>query len=224
MKHSLSDQACFFYGSFSEFNSGDLIGILSESEISRAENFLLPTDRERYLISKGILKRLLSQFLEIDEMEIIFDHNKNGKPFLKGNPDLKFSVSHSDDVFVIGLSNEMEIGVDVENLNREVAFTKLQDFLFSPDELAFVQDLDSKAKDEYFIKCWTQKEALLKANGSGLTQEMNQIDLSSIDKSFYLKSCSVLGNYQISVAIKGHVNCCRWIPVHETGLLLNEAG
>lgn len=238
MNDTLSgDQSLVFYGTISTFQNVDCLPFLSEEEITRAQQYLLPFDKSRYLISRVILKRLLSRFLNMDEQEIQFRYGKNGKPFLFGNSDLQFNISHSGDAFVMGFTLEKEIGIDVESLQRIPNISALESFLFTPAELKSFQRLNQNLQPEAFISSWTRKEALLKASGDGLTKAMNTLDLSSIkDKHFsietanefpenktdwFLESYSLMDNYRGAVAVKGGIDAIQYIPINESILEFN---
>jgi 4'-phosphopantetheinyl transferase len=215
-----SDRVNIFYGRISEFEPVDSLPVLSDEELARADRYLLPQDKHRYIISKSILKRLISRFLNIEEKNIRIDLTKNGKPFLAGSPDFQFNTSHSDDAFAIGFTSGKEIGIDIENRQRVPNIPALERFLFTTDELKIVQQLEESRKQEVFIESWTRKEALLKSGGEGLTKSMNCLEVSFMQhKQFsletedqlhktewFLESFTLMNEYLGAVAVKGKIN------------------
>lgn len=233
------NQVLVFYGSIADFYDVDWLPVLSEKEIARAEQYLVPSDKRRYVISRAILKRLLSRFLQIPDKEIELNCGKNGKPFLSENTALQFNSSHSGEAFVIGFARNKEIGIDVENLNRSLNISALQTYLFSAAELECFHNIPHSCRQETFINCWTTKEAILKATGDGLTLAMNTLDLdvslmkkghfpSEIGIGFlgnntdwFLESYTLMDNYRGTVAVKGHITGVQYIPIGASGLLFN---
>lgn len=240
MSYSLCrDQALVFYGSIAGFHDSDCLPVLSEKEITRAAKFCLEADKRRYIVSRAILKRLLSRFLHIDEKEIELNYSKDGKPFLPGNHNLQFNSSHAGDAFVIGFAHGREIGVDVESLYRELNISNMQSYLFTPAELELFHALDHDRRHETFVNSWTRKEAMLKATGNGLAQSMNALDLAFIKNGqfalergsgypenktdWFLESYTLMDNYRGAVAVKGNIRSVQYIRLHESKALFNKA-
>ena len=189
------DHAYVFYGRISEHHPDDALSFLSDEEIRRAENYLLPADRQRSVVSRSVLKQLVARFLEIQEAEVRVDYAGNGKPFLRDYSELQFNVSHSDDAFAIGITPGKEIGIDLENLQRIPAVSALERFLFTDAELQLFQLLDESQRNAVFIRSWTRKEALLKASGDGLTKAMSDLEIAFIeDNRFSLEMTEDQGN------------------------------
>lgn len=232
------DQALVFYGTVSEFQEVACLPFLSEEEITRAENYLLPFDKLRFIVSRAILKRLLSDFSGMNELEIQLEYGKNGKPSLRNNSDLQFNVSHSDQVFVIGFSLGKEIGIDVENLRRNVNVSALESFLFTPQEQELFQNMNPEKNQEVFIESWTKKEAVLKAGGDGLTKAMNLLDVAFLENKqfslntesefhadhtdWFLENFNLMDHYRGAVAVKGKLNDIQYIPINESILSFNS--
>jgi 4'-phosphopantetheinyl transferase len=232
MNDSLSeDQVLVFYGNISEFDIDDCLRVLSEKEIARAEQFLVPLDKRRHLISRAILKLLLAHFSAIDVQKIAISSGKNGKPILSDQSDLQFNLSHSEEMFVIGFSRGTEIGIDIECLHRTPTISLLEPFLFTPTEQKLFRKVDESQRKAVFIQSWTRKEAFLKASGDGLTKAMNELNLAFInDETFsldsiegmrgdqtnwFLESYTVMDHYCGAVAVKGSVKSVRYIPMNE---------
>lgn len=215
MSHSiLQDQALVFYGNSAGFNDTDWWPVLSEKERLRAEQYLLPSDKHTYVISRAILKRLLGRFTQVDEQKITIDYGRNGKPFLVGSTGLQFNIAHSGDVFVLAFTRGGEIGIDVESLEKDVNLSALQSYLFTPVEQSTFLQLEPSRRQEEFIRCWTRKEALLKATGDGLTQPMNTLDLSLLrEDHFSVESYTPMSGYAGALAVKSNVSDIQYIPL-----------
>ncbi|WOE31263.1 MULTISPECIES: 4'-phosphopantetheinyl transferase family protein [unclassified Acinetobacter] len=98
-----------------------------------------------------------------------------GKPYLAQYPDLAFNHSHSQQHYALAISETLQdIGVDIEDLSRQVRFDALAKHAFHPNELAHWYDRDQDKN--YWFKVWTTKEAVLKASGLGIRINLNGLD------------------------------------------------
>lgn len=77
-----------------------------------------------------------------------------------------FSISHKDDLCMVGFSRKKGFGVDLERL-EERDFSKVVDFCFNDDEKELFLKSDEKLKTFYMI--YTAKEAIIKANDLGFS-------------------------------------------------------
>jgi 4'-phosphopantetheinyl transferase len=169
-----------YFGLSTDVNLDQFTDLLTENEIKRSQSFLKPSDSRRFIISRGILRLIISKHINLPPQLIDISHSTNGKPYLPDFPRLKFNVTHSHGALAIAISSNHNIGVDIEPLARYYNFKKLENVLYSPTEI--------KDREESFLKVWTLKEALMKSQGIGLSQPLNTIELSSSDN--YMKVLS----------------------------------
>jgi len=218
------NEVLVFYGIRAELNDLDWLPKHSEHEFHTTEQ--ISGSKNKDLFSTIVLKRLLSHYSGINENEITFKYGKNGKPFLLENDKLQFNCSHSEEMLVIALTLGAELGIDVESLTRIVQPAKLQTYLFTPIELSLFNALEETHQQEAFIDSWTQKEALLKATGEGLTRPMNTIELSRINHettiNWYTESTTLLDQYRVAIAVQGEINSVTYIPLREAEWLTNN--
>ena len=148
---------------------------LSTQEIEKSQRML---DQEKglyYITCRGKLRELLSRVLDKEPEHIIFSYNKYGKPYLEGSS-LFFNCSHSRDAFAVCLSDEFNIGVDIEFINLQRNIGRLTMKVFSPEEtLLYNRYKSSEEKSMYFYKLWTIKEAITKEHGTGIIASLNTI-------------------------------------------------
>jgi 4'-phosphopantetheinyl transferase len=118
-------------------------------------------------------------------------YSKDGKPGV-GDPacHLRFNVSHSGDNLVIAFSDQVEVGVDVERVDKDAMDECTVTRSLHPDELLRLRELEEDEKGKFFFECWTKKEAFLKLLGCGFAIEPNEIDLFSSG----VMAHSLLGN------------------------------
>jgi 4'-phosphopantetheinyl transferase len=154
----------------------ELSGYLNPQERQRAAKFINPSHNDRWTIARGYLRSILSCYLNIAPAQITFGYNAQGKPELEGNP-LQFNLSHSRDRAVYAISAKHPVGIDIEYVHT-LAAGDLVDRFFSPAERAMFHLLPASIQQAAFFHAWTQKEAYLKAEGTGLSTPLNQIEVS----------------------------------------------
>lgn len=158
-----------------------LAKILSPDERSRANRFHLKRDRNRFIVARGILRRILGKYLRIPPQHMEFSYGDYGKPYLPtdlNSPSIHFNVSHSGLVGVFAFARTREIGVDIEWIRNLNDMDEIADRFFSERESAVFQALPDHKKSEGFFNCWTRKEAFIKALGNGLSYELDKFDVS----------------------------------------------
>lgn len=156
--------------------------VLSSKEIERAAGFKVEWSRKVYILTRVILRLILSTYIGISPRLIKFYKNDYGKPFILLN-DLHFNISHSNKKLAIAIS-KFEIGIDIEYVDPEFDFYEIINLVLSRSELLTLKGLLSHVQRKQFFLYWTQKEALLKAIGTGINTDLNTLDLS------YNKKCS----------------------------------
>ena len=136
-----------------------------------------------------LVKALLDEGV-LNELPI-FDYNQHGKPFLKNYPDWYFNLSHCKTAVCCVLSRK-EIGVDIEEIG--VYKESLANYICNDNELDTLHN--SENKPEEFYKLWTQKEAVFKKLGTGITKEIKDI----LNTPYINVETHKINNYYISVA------------------------
>lgn len=195
--------------------------ILNEVERERASKYRFDNDRDCFVIARGVLRKLLGNYLNMSPEAINFKFGKYGKPFLIASNGIEFNVSHSGDTIVLGFIKDDIIGVDVEFTKRKIEINKIVEHFFSDEEIAALFSLDKSYHTQAFYNCWTRKEAFIKALGSGLSFPLDQfvVSLDSAKeallldtkwdakekKNWVLKSFEPAENYIGAVSVKGLV-------------------
>jgi 4'-phosphopantetheinyl transferase len=145
--------------------SSNFKSILSFDEQERAGRFQRKMDAKRYVAARGSLRSLLSRYLAIEPDRLEFTYDAFGKPRLAGEVPrtlLSFSVSHCDDLALIGFVLGHKIGVDLERVRTEIQVEDLAERYFSANELQRLRSLPANQRQEAFYCGWTRKEAYLK--------------------------------------------------------------
>ena len=150
--------------------------ILDRQERERMQRFHFAADSERYAVAHGNLRRILGAYLNLAPERLCFRNNQFGKPELPGEISLKFNLSHSKSIAVLAVDHAQPVGVDVEDV-RPIE-TEVADGHFSATELTDLRGLQGDAWLTGFYRCWTRKEAILKAEGVGLSRALDTFDVS----------------------------------------------
>jgi 4'-phosphopantetheinyl transferase len=158
----------------------ELKSYLSAEELTKAAKFLRSQDQTRFIIARGMLKKLLSEQLHLTPQKIKFIHGKYGKPGLKPtqNPqNLHFNLSHSHELIVYTFAFNQNIGIDTEYIKPISSMSGLVKRFFSKNENTQFFNLPQAKHLEAFYKCWTSKESYLKALGLGITNHLSHFSV-----------------------------------------------
>jgi 4'-phosphopantetheinyl transferase len=142
---------------------------------------LRPDDRSRYIAAHGILRQLLGRYLSIAPAELAFGQNAFGKPLLTagtGRTAVSFNLAHSGDLILYAFASDYRVGIDVEAINTDLDVTELAQSQFSLHEIQTLQAMMPSERTSAFFRCWTRKEAYLKARGEGLVFPLGQFSVS----------------------------------------------
>ena len=71
-----------------------------------------------------------------------------------------------------------EVGVDVEKVRRQNDVEKIAERFFSLHERRELERVSGDDLHQAFFRCWTRKEAYIKAKGEGLSLPLHQFDVS----------------------------------------------
>jgi 4'-phosphopantetheinyl transferase len=149
--------------------------LLSDSEVAITRRFRFEADRSRFATARRALRFLVSKYLLADPLTIDIVAQKGEKPFIR-HPvtHVRFNISHSGEWIMIALANE-ELGIDIEKINSSFDFTILLDEHFTNAEQQFIRNAENSVRAFYFL--WTRKEALVKALGRGLHENLKTISV-----------------------------------------------
>jgi 4'-phosphopantetheinyl transferase len=154
---------------------------LSTDEQVRAAKFCASIDRNRYAAGRGILRALLAQYLGTPAGTLQFCLNPHGKPSLMPAGEiqsLRFNVSHSRGLALFAFAFRRDVGVDVEYLRAFDRMDRLAEQYFSAQEITALRALPISDRIEAFFRCWTRKEAYIKARGRGLSISLASFTVS----------------------------------------------
>ena len=129
---------------------------------------LHPVAARRYVIARGILRKLLSGFTGTDAKKLRFNYSSSGKPSLAGRDDIHFNISHSADLGLFAFSPDRPVGVDVENERPVRRLLDVAQRFMTEDELRILAETPAEKRNSEFLRSWVVREARLKAEGKGV--------------------------------------------------------
>jgi 4'-phosphopantetheinyl transferase len=157
------------------------VALLSDAERQRASRLVFDRDSCRFIVARAWLRRLLAARLGVRPESVELAYGEHGKPMLArrcATSDLRFNVSHAEDVAVYAFSEGREIGIDIEFVRMIADADHIAERFFSRYENETYLALDPSDRPLGFFNCWTRKEAFVKAFGDGLSHPLDRFDVS----------------------------------------------
>lgn len=205
---------------------------LSTDEQARAERFHFQTDREHFVVARGLLRSILAGYLDVAPGQLRFGYSPYGKPTLAGEFEkhgICFNLSHSGGLVLYAVTRGRELGIDLERIRPDFADERIAEQFFSPRETAALRALPTSMQHVAFFNCWTRKEAFIKARGEGLSLPLDQFEVSlvpgapaallktggdALEASRWVLQELIAGTgYAAALAVEGHgwrIKCWQW--------------
>ena len=166
---------------FNLFDSENCIQCLSEVERHRAERLKIDEKKNQFVITRSVLRFLLSSAISKTCQEIEFFYGEHGKPgindCLNGKP-IEFNISHSGNYALIAITLSNKLGVDIEEINPDIDHHSLSKRFFSKQENLELQGVSVEQRCDIFYRVWTRKESFIKATGKGVTFGLERFSVS----------------------------------------------
>ncbi len=202
---------------------------LDLEERARAGRYHFERDRDLFIIGRGVLRTILSGYLQCEPTDLDFSYGSSGKPALAGafavSP-LRFNLSHSAGLALYAVTLNREIGIDIEYNRSTLVVESLVERYFSEREAAAFRVLPADKRRQAFFRSWTCKEACLKATGDGLTAPLDRVEvgfdgdgaarLLAIDGDkkaaarWSLRELQPAFNYAAALAVQGPLGRLLW--------------
>ncbi|MBL7964594.1 MAG: 4'-phosphopantetheinyl transferase superfamily protein [Flavobacteriales bacterium] len=158
--------------------------LLDPTESQRAERFRAERDRERFILGHGLLRIVLGHYLRLHPQDVRMARGVHGKPFVE-NTGLTFNFSDTKDAVLIGLTTGAEIGVDIETDHRDVDHEAVSAHYFTRPEIETIRKA-GPAANRQFLQLWTRKEAVLKASGVGIMEDLRSLRVDGMRNSILI--------------------------------------
>ncbi len=156
---------------------------LSPDEQDRARRFRFEEDRRRFVVARGVLRAILGAYTNLPPVQLRFTYSPAGKPELdpqtghhSASP--SFNLSHSGELALYAICLHRRVGVDIEQVRPRAAEEHIAERFFSPREVDALRSLPPDEQAPAFFRCWTRKEAYVKARGEGLAIPLNRFVVS----------------------------------------------
>jgi 4'-phosphopantetheinyl transferase len=205
---------------------------LAADEQDRAARLCFEKDREHFIAARGVLRDILGRYLNRAPESLSFRYGSHGKPALAGDSDeaaIRFNVSHSQGLALYAVTQGREVGIDLEHVRSELAVAEIAERFFSPREIATLRTLPALEQRPAFFRCWTRKEAYIKARGEGLSTPLSEFDVSlapgepaellgtrqdpSEALRWSLQDLDAAPGFAAALAVEGRggrLSCCQW--------------
>jgi 4'-phosphopantetheinyl transferase len=152
--------------------------LLSEEERQQETRFHFERHRRQYVITRALVRTVLSRYADIAPQDWLFTTNAYGRPTATAAHSpaaaASFNVSHTERMIICGVASEGPVGVDVEYLERRLESFDIAKRYFSPDEVGALHETPMSERSRQFYYYWTLKESYIKAKGQGLSIPLDQ--------------------------------------------------
>lgn len=195
--------------------------LLSPKEVIQKNKYITQTLRDKYTISRGGLRLILSKYLSISSKAIDFSYSKFGKPSIissQNTENVFFNLSHSGGLALCIVSSILGVGVDVELRKPMQDVLDIAKLVCTEEEYQILLNDGEKNLQKNFYRIWTRKEALVKALGVGLSCSLDCLSVTFLETDspkllklnwreesptgWYLGDLDIQGNYTGAYAIK----------------------
>lgn len=141
---------------------------LAPEEVTRAARFSFDRPSHTFIVARGFLRRLLGKYLAADPRGIPLAYTSKGKPVLAFDTRINFNVTHSSDMAAIAIALDCRVGIDLEEIRPLPGLEEIARRFFCWEEAAEILSCSESERARSFFRCWTRKEAYIKAVGEGL--------------------------------------------------------
>ncbi|AOR32925.1 hypothetical protein BFF78_19310 [Streptomyces fodineus] len=134
-----------------------------------------PKTRRRFATSRLLLRQVAAAALETRAELVDLAYQPGGRPYVRGCDQIDVSLSHTEEIIVVGITRRGRIGVDVELADRRMAGTASEKQSCTPYERARLAAVGPfLERNARLVRLWTLKEAYSKALGQGLRLRFTQ--------------------------------------------------
>ena len=170
---SIDDIHCWLFSLEGEFSDR----LLDEEERARAARFRFDRDRRRFIAGRAGVRRILSRYVKASPESLSILAEDGGRPFLKGRA-VNFNFSRSETWGLLAVSRAGILGADMEAVRMSDDLADTARRFFTAAEQDALDTLSGAAWTTGFFNCWTRKEALVKARGTGLAASLDAFDVT----------------------------------------------
>ena len=150
----------------------DALDVLSTEERIKSRRYSSEVARIQYLISRLLVRTVLSKYARVPEHVWQFEANAYGRPYIVGPQvvhDLRFNLSNTVGLVACAVTIGCDVGIDVQHTEWQIDIDMLLPTVFAAPELADVCSFPQSDRRDRFFSYWTLKEAYVKARGEGMS-------------------------------------------------------
>ena len=162
-------------------SAADVYSLLDDTERARSRRYRFERDRIRFVNRRAYLRQVLASYIQVEPSRIRLRTASHGRPQLADGGDLSFNLSHADGMVAVVVARGTRVGMDLERLRPIEDVGELARGLFHPREVAALLSAPSAQRSAAFLSIWTRKEAIVKADGRGLSVPLDRFDVLSRD-------------------------------------------
>ncbi len=146
-------------------------------------------DRRRsYVAAHALLRSILGKVAGVAPNELVFRYGQRGKPELAGpgpvQQNLQFNMSHSRDVMLVAVTHGRRVGVDIEHIDEPGDVRRIAARFLSPRDRDAIEQLPAERQRDAFLRCWTRKEAYMKARGDGISRPLDDFEVGDAPDAY----------------------------------------
>jgi 4'-phosphopantetheinyl transferase len=198
------------------------VALLDEGERARADRYRVAAARDEFSAARGCLRMLLGDALGVRPEAVALKLDEFGKPSLADDAGVEFNVTHSHGAILIALCLGSAVGIDVEKIDPKVEIAEIARGSFTAREAAAIEQAATpEERLGAFFRCWTQKEAVTKADGRGLNLPLASFEIPvqrrswhSVEveeRSFCVSEFAFEDGYAAAIAVEMRQAYCRFL-------------
>jgi 4'-phosphopantetheinyl transferase len=158
---------------------------MNDKERAQQKRFHFQKHKHQYLVTRALVRSVLSLYDDaISPENWEFKKNAYGKPYINNSSvrlPLYFNISHTENLIVLAVTLDCDLGIDVEYLPRISRIDGIVESFFSPSEILSFKALSEEKQQQHFFDLWTLKEAYIKACGMGLSIPLDEFSYDFSD-------------------------------------------
>lgn len=162
-----------------------LESILSSDEKKRAAKFKFTEHRQRFIVTRNVLRHILGYYLNQHPSTLVFQSSYYGKPYLVNQP-IAFNLSHAGQYILYAIGLQKDIGIDIEKMRHTIRLEDIAERFLSVYENQCLSRIAAHQKIKAFFRLWTCKEAFIKAIGKGLSFPLQAFDVDIMQDTPHL--------------------------------------
>lgn len=129
----------------------------------------LKENKIQHNLAWKLLKYAVNHYTNYDFEKLVVNRTSKSKPYFE-NSTLKFNISHCKGIVVCIISDNNEVGIDIEKIDREVNVCVLNRCFDETEINVIKRNIDKEQYSIDFYRYWTLKECFVKTTGNGLSQ------------------------------------------------------